>query len=95
MAQQCVERMEQEHAPLISQRNTHEMCFMALEANTTQLVGEGQSTVRPLLFVGENYAYRKTRMQLFIQTSDYEVWRNILKGLIIPTKKIGNQKVVK
>ena len=95
MAQQCVERMEQEHAPTISQRNTHEMCFMALEADTKQLMGEGQSTVRPPLFVGDNYAYWKIRIKLFIQANDYEVWRIILKGLIIPTKKVGDQEVVK
>ena len=95
MAQQCVERMEKEHAPIISQRNTHEMYFMALEAYTKHLVGEGQSTVRPPLFVGDNYAYWKTRMKLFIQVSDYEVWRIILNGPIIPTKKVRNQEVVK
>ena len=95
MAQQCVERMEQKHVPTISQRNTHEMCFMALEADTNHLVGESQSTVIPSFFVGDNYAYWKTRMKLFIQASDYEVWRIILNGLIIPTKKVGDQEVVK
>ena len=45
---------------------------MAFKANTTHLVGECQSIVRPLLFVGENYAYWKTRMRLFIQAIDYE-----------------------
>ena len=59
MAQQCVERMEEELAPTISQRNTQEMCFMALEADTNNLVGEGQSTVRPPLFIGDNYTYWK------------------------------------
>ena len=57
MAQQCVKRMEEEHVPIISQRNTQEMCFMAVETDTNHVVGEGQSTVRPLLFVGDNYAY--------------------------------------
>ena len=71
------------------------MCFMALEADSNHLVGEGQSTVRPPLFVRDNYAYWKTRMKLFIQVSDYEVWRIILNGPIIPTKKVGDQEVVK
>ena len=34
-------------------------------------------------------------MKLFIQASDYEVWRIILNGPIIPTKKVGDQEVVK
>ena len=34
-------------------------------------------------------------MKLFIQASDYEVWRIILNGLIIPTKKVGDQEMVK
>ena len=95
MAQQCVERMKEELAPTISQRNTQEMCFMALEADSNHHVGEGQSTVRPPLFVRENYTYWKIMMKLFIQTSDYEVWRIILNNLIIPTKKVGDQDVVK
>ena len=37
MAQQCVERMKEEHAPTISQQNTQEMCFMALELIQTIL----------------------------------------------------------
>ena len=57
MAQQCVEKREEELAPTISQRNTQEMYFMALEANLNHLVGESQSTVRPPPFVGDNYAY--------------------------------------
>ena len=57
MAQQCVERMEEELTPTISQRNTQEMCFVALEADSNHLVGKSQSTVRPSLFVGDNYAY--------------------------------------
>ena len=71
------------------------MCFIALEADSNYLVGEGQSIVRPPLFVGDNYAYWKTRMKLFIQVSDYEVWRIILNGPLIPTKKVRDQEVVK
>ena len=95
MAQQCVKRMEEEYAPTISQQNTQEMCFMAIEVEANHLVGEGQSTIRPPFFVGDNYAYWKTRMKLFIQASDYEVWRIIVNGPLIPTKKVGDQKVVK
>ena len=69
--------------------------FHTLETYTNYLVGEGQSTVRPPLFVGDNYAYWKTRMKLFIQANDYEVWRIILNGPIIPTKKVEDQEMVK
>ena len=34
-------------------------------------------------------------MKLFIQASDYEVWRIILNGPLIPTKKVRDQEVVK
>ena len=34
-------------------------------------------------------------MKLFIQASDYEVWRIILNGPIIAIKKVGDQEVVK
>ena len=58
-------------------------------------MGEGQSTIRPPLFVRDNYAYWKTRMKLFIQASDYEVWKIILNGPIIPIKKVRDREVVK
>ena len=75
MTQQCVVRMQKEHAPTISQQDTQEMCLMAFEANANHLVSERQSTIRTPLFVGDNYAYWKTMMKLFIQANDYEVWR--------------------
>ena len=34
-------------------------------------------------------------MELFIQASDYEVWRIIVNGPLIPTKKVADQEVVK
>ena len=43
-----------------------EMCLMAIENSENHLVGEGQSIVRPSLFIGGNYAYWKTKMRLFI-----------------------------
>ena len=86
---------EERHALTISQQDTQEICLMALEADTNHLVGKGQSTVRPSFFVGDNYAYWKIRMKLFIQASDYEVWRIIVNGPLIPTKKVGDQEIVK
>ena len=87
--------MNKEFTSTISQQDTQEMCLMAFEADANHLMGEVQSTVRPPLFVGDNYAYWKTRMKLFIQASDYAVWRIIINGPLISTKKVGDQKVVK
>ncbi|KAK5771656.1 hypothetical protein PVK06_047889 [Gossypium arboreum] len=44
--------------------------------------------MRPHLFNGSNYSYRKTRMKLFIQTNNYEVWRIITNGSLIPMKRV-------
>ena len=64
---------------------------MAIEAGSTNLVGEGQSIVRPPLFVGDNYTYWKTRMRLFIQATVYEAWMVIVNGSTIPKKKVINK----
>ena len=34
-------------------------------------------------------------MRLFIQGTDYEAWRVIVNGPSIPTKKVGNEEVIK
>ena len=80
MVQHCVKRMNEELASTISQQNTQEMCLMALKTDANHLMGEGQSSVRPPLFVGDNYAYWKTRMRLFIQGTNYEAWKVIVNG---------------
>ena len=56
---------------------------------------EGHSIVRPPLFNGEDYAYWKTRMRLFVQANDYQVWRIIMSGPLIPTKKVDDHEVPK
>ncbi|KAK5812728.1 hypothetical protein PVK06_028166 [Gossypium arboreum] len=66
---------------------SQEVCFMALEQNST-ILGEEHSTMRPLLFNGTNYSYWRTRMKLFIQANDYEVWRKITNGSSIPMKRV-------
>ena len=48
------------------------MCLITIENNGNHLVGEGQSTVRPSLFIGDNYPNWKTRIRLFIQGTIYE-----------------------
>ena len=95
MVQHCVKRMNEELASTISQQNTEEMCLMALKTDANHLMGEGQSSVRPPLFVGDNYAYWKTRIRLFIQANDYKAQRVIINDPTIPTKKVGDEKIVK
>ena len=67
---------------------------MTIEAGTTYLVDERQSIVKPPLFVGDNYAYWKIRIKLFIQATDYEAWRVIVNGPTI-LKKVGDEEVIK
>ncbi|KAA3467311.1 hypothetical protein EPI10_002334 [Gossypium australe] len=66
---------------------SQEVYFMTLERNSS-ILREGHSTMRPLLFNGTNYSYWRTRMKLFIQANDYEVWRIIINGLSIPIKRV-------
>ncbi|XP_021731313.1 coiled-coil domain-containing protein 186-like [Chenopodium quinoa] len=40
-------------------------------------LAKGYSTQRPPLFNGKYYAYWKTRMEMFIQSENYRVWRAI------------------
>ncbi|XP_039059078.1 uncharacterized protein LOC120202773 [Hibiscus syriacus] len=56
---------------------------------------QGQSTRRPPFFDGSNYLYWKTRMELFIQANDYEVWRVITHGPNITMKKEKGSNVPK
>src|SRR5262249_20058406 len=46
---------------------------------------EGQSTSRPPLFDGTNYAYWKTRMTIFLKASGYFVWKTIEDGPYVAT----------
>src|SRR5262249_4551809 len=46
---------------------------------------EGQSTTRPPLFDGSNYAYWKTRMTIFLKASGYFVWKVIEDGPYVAT----------
>ena len=50
---------------------------------------EGQSSNRPPLFTGSNYSHWKNRMKIFIQSTDYDLWKIVAYGPIIPTKKSG------
>ncbi|KAH9657669.1 CCHC-type domain-containing protein [Citrus sinensis] len=48
---------------------------------------EGQSTTRPPYFDGNDYPYWKTRMRIYLQALDYEIWEIINDGPFIPLTK--------
>ena len=54
-------------------------------ASSNSLCPEGNCIHRPPIFNGEGYPYWKTRMQIFIQAIDYNIWEAIELGPFIPT----------
>src|ERR1700732_5093811 len=56
---------------------------------------EGNSSNRPPLFNGNNYAYWKVRMTSFIQSTEPECWMRILKGTVFPTSTVEGQVILK
>src|ERR1700732_789713 len=56
---------------------------------------EGNSSNRPPLFNGDNYAYWKVRMTSFIQATEPECWLRILKGPVFPTTIVEGQTILK
>lgn len=48
---------------------------------------EWQSTTRPPFFCGNDYAYWKTRMRIYLQALDYEIWEVVCDGPFMPTFK--------
>ncbi|MFQ6658901.1 hypothetical protein Gotur_027991 [Gossypium turneri] len=67
---------------------------MALEQYST-ILGEGHFTMRSPLFNDTNYSYWRTRMKLFIQPNDYEVWKIITNGSYLPIKRVEDVIVPK
>ena len=60
MAQESIVKRGEEIASTSYSQVTsgcEEMCHMAIKNSGNYLVGEGQSIVRPPLFIGDNYAY--------------------------------------
>ncbi|XP_038895919.1 uncharacterized protein LOC120084093 [Benincasa hispida] len=57
--------------------------------------GEGQSTTRPPLFDGNNYAWWKTRMRIYLISIDYNLWEIVFNGPLIPTKIVDNKDIPK
>ena len=54
-------------------------------ASSKSLFPEGNSIHRPPIFNGEGYHYWKTRMQIFIEAIDLNIWEAIEIGPYIPT----------
>ena len=48
---------------------------------------EGQSTTRPPFFDGNDYPYWKTRMRIYLQALDYEIWEVVCDGPFMPLIK--------
>ncbi|KAH9752602.1 mitochondrial substrate carrier family protein [Citrus sinensis] len=48
---------------------------------------EGQSTTRPPYFDGNDYPYWKTRMRIYLQVLDYEIWEIVNDGSFMPLTK--------
>ncbi|KAH9751239.1 hypothetical protein KPL71_014213 [Citrus sinensis] len=48
---------------------------------------EGQSTTRPSLFDRNDYPYWKTRMRIYLQALDYEIWEVVCDGPFMPLTK--------
>ena len=48
---------------------------------------EGQSTIKPPFFDGNDYPYWKPRMRIYLQALDYEIWEVVCDGLFMPLTK--------
>ena len=48
---------------------------------------ERQSTTRLPFFDGNDYPYWKTRMRIYLQAIDYEIWKVVCDGQFIPLTK--------
>ncbi|GAV58191.1 hypothetical protein CFOL_v3_01725 [Cephalotus follicularis] len=49
---------------------------------------EGSSITRPPYFDWNNYSFWKTKITIFIQSLDYQLWNIIVNGPKVPTKTI-------
>lgn len=53
---------------------------------------EGQSISRPPFFTGSNYTYWKVRMQIFLQSLDFDLWDIVENGYTKPTTATSTWK---
>ena len=64
-------------------------------ASSNSLFPKGNSINRPPIFNGVGYHYWKTRMQIFIEAIDLNVWDAIEVGPYIPTMVAGSKTIEK
>jgi len=64
-------------------------------ASSNFLFPEGNSINRPHIFNGVGYHYWKTRMQIFIEAIDLNIWEAIEIGPYIPTMVARNGTIEK
>lgn len=56
---------------------------------------EGQSIIRPLLFDVSHFIWWIARMEMFLQSVDYELWDRITDRPTIPMKTVDGDQVKK
>ncbi|GAV84006.1 DUF4219 domain-containing protein [Cephalotus follicularis] len=49
---------------------------------------EGSSITRPPFFDENNYSFWKTRINIFLQSLDYQLWNTIVNGPMMPTRTV-------
>jgi len=64
-------------------------------ASSNFLFPEENSINRPPIFNDVGYYYWKTRMQIFIEAIDLNIWEAIEIGSYIPTIVVGNATIEK
>jgi len=50
---------------------------------------EGSSINRPPMFSGMNYAFRKIRMKIFMESINFGIWEAVVDGPFVPMQVIG------
>nr|KYP40628.1 hypothetical protein KK1_038017 [Cajanus cajan] len=60
-------------------------------ASSNFLFPEGNSINRPPIFNGEGYHYWKSRMKIFIEAIDLNIWDVVENGSFIPTIVVGHE----
>ncbi|KAL4271694.1 hypothetical protein GQ457_13G017440 [Hibiscus cannabinus] len=69
--------------------------FIAMTSTSDSNLYKSQSITKPAYFNGDNYSCWKNRMRLFIKSNDYQVWDVMEDGPFIPTKREGDQLILK
>ncbi|KAH9698224.1 hypothetical protein KPL71_023940 [Citrus sinensis] len=58
-----------------------------MATHNDSILREGQSTIRPPFFDGNDYPYWKTKMRIYLQALDYEIWEIVCDGPFMPLTK--------